>query len=81
MCAEGLDHGDVEAAGPEGRVGDIDDLVAGGIESGTGGAGGDRLAGANLAGDDPQSRLLDAMQDAGDRLLVRLAGEQLGRGE
>src|SRR5438309_3152121 len=57
----------------------VNDLVAGGVEGGTSGASGHRLAGADLAGDDTERGLLDAMQDAGDGLLVRDTGKELGR--
>src|SRR5215470_1493231 len=79
--AEGADDGDVEATGAEGGVGDVDDLVAEWVERGPGSAGGDRLAGADLAGDDAQGRLLDAVQDAGDSFLVGLPREELGRSQ
>src|SRR5262245_2214442 len=77
--AEGADDCDVEAPGAEGGVGDVDDLVAGRVQGGASGTGSDRLAGADLAGDHAQRRLLDAVEDAGDGLLMRDAGEELRR--
>src|SRR5207245_486414 len=76
--AERAHDGDVEATGAEGGVGDVDDLVVGGVEGGAGGPGGHRLAGADLAGDDAERGLLDAVEDACDGLLVGSAGEELG---
>jgi len=72
---------DVEAAGAEGRVGDVDDLVAGGVERGDGGAQGDRLAGADVAGDHAECGFDDAEVDAGDGLLVGRAREEITGGD
>ncbi len=57
LVAEGADDGDVEAPGAEGRVGDVDDLVPGGVEAGHRGADGHGLAGADVAGDDSEGGL------------------------
>ena len=43
----------VDAADPDGGVGQVDDGVPGRVQCGEGGADGDGLAGADLAGDDP----------------------------
>ena len=48
----------VEAAGADGGVAEVDDGVAGGVEPGQGGADGDGLAGADLAGDDAEGAFL-----------------------
>src|SRR5215472_3977599 len=81
LSPERTDHGDVQAAGAEGRVGDVDHLVAEWVESGAGSPSGEGLAGSHLTGDDPQGRLLDAVEDASNRLLMGLAREQLGGGD
>jgi hypothetical protein len=44
--------------------------VAGGVQAGQGGAGGDGLADADLAGEHTQGVLVDAPGDAGDRFGV-----------
>jgi hypothetical protein len=54
------------AADPDGRVGQIDDHVPGAVQGGGGGADGDGLAGADLAGDHSEGVLVDAPADAGD---------------
>jgi len=58
--AEGGDDGGVEAAGPDGGVAEVDDGVAAGVEASEGGAHGDGLAGADLAGDEADGPLLHA---------------------
>ena len=60
----------VDAADPDGGVGEVDDGVPGGVQPGQRGADGDGLAGADLAGDDPDPALADAPADAGDGLVV-----------
>ncbi len=52
--AQRPDDGDIQAAGAERRVGDVDDLVAGGVQAGDGGAQRDRLARADVPGDHSQ---------------------------
>ena len=51
LGAERPDDLHVEAPGAEGGVGDVDDLVAGGVEGGDGGAHRHGLPGADVAGD------------------------------
>jgi hypothetical protein len=77
LVAERADDGDVEAAGAEGGVGDVDDLVAGRVEGRDGGADGHGLACADVPGDHSERGLDDAKADPGDRLGVRLAGEKV----
>ena len=50
-AAEGGDDAGVEAAAADGGVAEVDDGVPAGVEAGEGGADGDGLAGADLAGD------------------------------
>lgn len=75
------DDRDVEAAGAEGGVGDVDDLVRGRVEGAHRGPQGDGLADADLADEDAEQRLADAEPDAGDGLLVGRSAEQVGRGD
>jgi hypothetical protein len=75
------DDGDVEAAGAEGGVGDVDDLVAGGVQAGDGGAQRDGLPAADVSGDHPEGGFGDTEADPGDGLGVRLAGEQVFGGD
>ena len=77
--AEGAHDRDVEPSGAEGRVGDVDDLVPGGVQRGDGGAQGHGLARADVPGDDAERGLEDAEADPGDRLGVGLPGEQVLR--
>jgi hypothetical protein len=51
------------------------------VEGGGGGADGDGLAGADLAGDHPDGVLLDAPADPGDRFGVPVVAVQHRRGE
>jgi hypothetical protein len=51
LGAERPDHLHVKPAGAEGGVGDVDDLVPGGVQPGDGGAGGHGLPGADRTGD------------------------------
>ena len=81
LGAEGAHDGDVEAAGAEGGVGDVDDLVAGAVQGVDGGAHGHGLAGADVAGDDPEGGLDDTEVDAGDGLGVGLSGEEVLGGD
>ena len=60
----------VDAADPDGRVGQVDDGVPRGVQGGEGGADGDGLPGADLAGDHPDAVLGDAPADPGDGLAV-----------
>ncbi len=73
LGTEGADHGDVEPTGAEGGVGDVDHLMAQGVEESSSRPCRHRLPGTHLASDDTESRLLDAVQNPGHRLLVRLA--------
>ena len=56
----------VEAAAADGGVAEVDHRVPAGVQAGEGGADGDGLAGADLAGDDAQAAFADAPVDAGD---------------
>ena len=60
----------VDAADPDGRVGQVDDGVAGRVQGGERGADGDGLPGADLAGDHPDPVLGHAPADPGDGLAV-----------
>ena len=66
----------VDAAGADLRVGDGDELVAGGVQAGGGGADGHGLARADLAGDYRDLAGVDAVGDAADGFLVGGRGEQ-----
>ena len=72
-----LHDGHVQAAGADGRVGQVHDVVRGLVELADGGAHGDGLADADLAGDDAQQRLGDAEADARDGFLVTRSVEQV----
>jgi hypothetical protein len=65
-AAEGGDDAAVEAAAADGGVAEVDDGVPAGVEVGEGGADGDGLAGADLAGDHAQAAFVDAPADPGD---------------
>ena len=56
LGAQGPHDGDVEPAGAERGVGDVDDLVPGRVQPGHGRPDRHRLPGADVAGDDPQRR-------------------------
>jgi len=56
----------VEAAGSDGRVGQVDHGVPGGVEFGQGGAQRDGLAGPDFTGDDAEGVFADAPADPGD---------------
>jgi hypothetical protein len=81
LGAQRADDGDVKAAGAEGGVGDVDDLVAGGVQASDGGAQGHRLARADIPGNYSERGFGDAEADPGDRLGVGLAGEQVLGGD
>ena len=70
LPAEGGDDAVVDAAHPDGGVGQIDDGVAAAIEPGEGGAHGDGLAGADLAGDHADAAFGDTPADARDGFVV-----------
>jgi len=72
------DDGDVEAAGAECRVTDVEDVVADGVERGDGGADGDGLADADVAGDDANGGFADAVGNARNGLEVGVAEEEVG---
>jgi hypothetical protein len=76
LGAERADDGDVKPAGAERGVGDVNDLVAGGVQGGDCGAQRHGLARADVAGDHAGRLLDDAEADPGDGLGVGLAGEQ-----
>ena len=67
-AAEGGDDAAVEAAAADGGVAEVDHRVPGGVEAGEGGADGDGLAGADLAGDDAEAAFADAPARCGRRL-------------
>jgi len=79
--AERPDDRDIQAPGAEGGVGDVDDLVAGRVEAGDGGAQRHGLACADVAGDHPERGFHDAEADPGDRLGVRGPAEQVPGGD
>jgi hypothetical protein len=66
---------------PTDGVGQVDDHVPGGVESGGGGPGRDGLARADLAGDHAEGVLVDAPADAGDRFGVPVVAVQHRRGQ
>src|SRR5580704_5581669 len=80
-AAESDHDGRVEAAGPEGAVADVDDLVAGPVESGDGGPDRHGLAAADVANDHAQGALGDAEADARHRLRMSRSGEEVGGGD
>jgi hypothetical protein len=81
-AAERGDDGVVDAARPDLGVGQVDDRVAGRVQAGQGGADGDSLASADLAGEHPEGVLADQPADPGDcfglaGVPVQLAGGQV----
>ena len=72
-----MDDRQIQPACAEGGRGHVDDVVRSGIELGGGGAQGDGLADADLAGDDAQQRLADAEADARHGFLMAGAVAQL----
>ena len=66
----------VNASRPDLGVGDGDELVAGGVQPGGGGADGHGLARADLTGDDRDLAGVDAVGDAAGGFLVGGRGEQ-----
>ena len=70
LSAEGGDDAVVDAAHPDGGIGQVDDGVAAAIQAGERGAHGDGLASADLAGDDADAAFGDAPADPGDRFVV-----------
>jgi hypothetical protein len=81
VAAEVADDLGVEAALADAGVGEVDDGVAHGVELGDRGAGGDGLAGADLAGDDPDGAFGDQPGDAGDGFGVAAVLVEHARGE
>jgi hypothetical protein len=71
----------VEAVGADEGVGQVDDGVADGVQGMGGGAGGDGLAGADLAGGHADGVFADEPGDAGDRLGVAVVLMEHGWGE
>src|SRR3981189_1443495 len=69
-AAEAGDELVADTAGAGGGVGDVDEGVAGLVEGGDRGAGGDGFAGAGLADDQADGALRDAPADPGDGLVV-----------
>src|SRR6478735_10618915 len=68
--AEGADDVVQHAADPDGRVGQVDHHVPGGVQGGGRGADGDGFPGADLTGDDAEGVLVDAPGDPGDGFAV-----------
>jgi len=81
VAAQGGDDVVVDAAGADGGVGDVDQVVAGGFQAVDGGAGGDGLADTDFAGDHGDAAGGDAVGDAGGGLVVVGGGEQHAGGE
>jgi hypothetical protein len=80
LGAQRADDGDIQPAGAERRVGDVDDLVPGRVQPGDRGPQRHGLPCSDVPGDHSQRGFHDAEADPGDRLGVGLAGEQvLGR--
>ena len=73
-AAEGGDDAAVEAAAADGGVAEVDDGVPAGVQAGEGGADGDGLAGADLAGDHAEAAFADAPADPGDGFGVGARG-------
>ena len=71
----------VDAADPDGGVGQVDDRIARIVQCGQCGADGDGLAGADFAGDDADAAFGDAPADAGDGLAVSGMAVQHAGGE
>jgi hypothetical protein len=70
LCAEGADDGDIQTPCTDQGVWEVDDVERGWVERVGGGADGDGLADADLAGDDADESLGDAEAEAGDGLLM-----------
>jgi hypothetical protein len=68
--SKGLHDVHVQAAGPHGRVGQVNDVVRRLVQLADGSAYGDGLADANLARDDAQQRFGDAKANARDGFLM-----------
>ena len=68
--AQGADDVVQHAADPDGRVGQVDDHVPGGVQRGGRGADGDGFPGTDLAGDHAEGVLVDAPGDPGDGFTV-----------
>jgi len=81
LAAEGGDDAVMDAAHPDGGVGQVDDAVATAVKGGQRGAHGDGLAGANFAGDHADAAFGDAPADAGDRFVVGAVAVQLAWGQ
>src|SRR5271166_1249077 len=79
--AERGDYLVVDAPGPGGRVGEVNQGVAGLVQAGDGGAGRDGLAGADLARDHGEGAFAGAPGDPGDGLGVAGVVVQHGRRE
>ncbi len=81
LAAEGGDDAVVDAAHPDGGVGQVDDAVAAAVKGGQRGAHGHGLAGTNFAGDHADAAFGDTPADAGDRFVVGGMAVQLARGQ
>ena len=81
LPAEGGDDAVVDAADADGGVGQVDDGVAAAVQAGEGGAHGDGLAGADLAGDHADAAFGDTPADAGDGFVVGAVAVQHARGQ
>src|SRR5438309_4151774 len=75
LFRSGGDDGEVEATRAEGGVGDVDDLVAGGVEGGGGGADGDGLA------EDRKSTRLNSSHSSISYAVFCLKKKTTGHGE
>jgi hypothetical protein len=80
-AAERGDDGVVDAADADRRVAQVDEGVAGGVLGREGGAQGDGLPGADLAGDHAEGVLTDAPGDPGGGLGVGGVAVQHARGQ
>jgi hypothetical protein len=81
LGAERPDHLHIQTAGPERGVGDVDDLVPGGVQPGDRGPHGHRLPRADITCDHAGQDLVDAEADPRGGLGVSLAGEQVPGGD
>ena len=71
----------VEARDAGGRVGEVDDEVAVGVEGGGEGAHSGRLAGAELAGDEAKALLADEEGETGGEFFLTDGVEEVGGGD
>ena len=81
LAAQGGDDVVVDAAGADGWVGQVDEVVAGPVDVVEGGAHGHGLANADLSGDDGDAAGGDAVGDAGGGLGVLVVAVQHAGGK